>query len=45
MHIRNKKVIVVVDENDALLIYPKAKEQEIKQVTETIKKLKGQKYL
>ena len=36
---------IVVDENDALLIYPKAKEQEIKQVTETIKKLKGQKYL
>lgn len=36
---------IVVDENDALLIYPKAKEQEIKQVTETIKKLKGNKYL
>lgn len=36
---------IVVDENDALLIYPKAKEQEIKQVTETIKKLKGLKYL
>ncbi len=36
---------IVVDEDDALLIYPKAKEQEIKQVTETIKKLKGQKYL
>ena len=36
---------IVVDENDALLIYPKAKEQEIKQVTETIKKLKGESYL
>lgn len=36
---------IVVDENDALLIYPKAKEQEIKQVTATIKKLKGLKYL
>ncbi len=36
---------IVVDENDALLIYPKSKEQEIKQVTETIKKLKGNKYL
>ena len=36
---------IIVDEDDALLIYPKAKEQEIKQVTETIKKLKGLKYL
>jgi mannose-1-phosphate guanylyltransferase len=36
---------IVVDETDALIIYPKAKEQEIKQVTATIKKLKGLKYL
>ena len=36
---------IVVDENNALLVYPKSKEQEIKQVTEAIKKLKGEKYL
>lgn len=36
---------IVVDENDALLIYPKSKEQEIKQVTTAIKQLKGEKYL
>ncbi len=43
--LRGLEDYIVVDENDALLIYPKAKEQEIKQVTETIKKLKGQGYL
>ncbi len=36
---------IIVDENNVLLIYPKAKEQEIKQVTEIIKKLKGAAYL
>jgi mannose-1-phosphate guanylyltransferase len=36
---------IVVDENDALLIYPKSKEQEIKQVTEAVKKFKGNAYL
>ncbi len=43
--LRGLKDYIVVDENDALLIYPKAEEQEIKQVTQTIKKLKGQGYL
>ena len=36
---------IVVDENNALLIYPKSKEQEIKQVTEAVKKFKGNDYL
>jgi mannose-1-phosphate guanylyltransferase len=36
---------IVIDENNILLIYPKDKEQEIKQVTTTIKKLKGSQYL
>lgn len=36
---------IVVDEDGALLIYPKSKEQEIKQVTTAIKQLKGEKYL
>jgi mannose-1-phosphate guanylyltransferase len=36
---------IVVDENEALLIYPKSKEQEIKQVTEAVKRLKGSQYL
>ena len=43
--LRGLEDYIVVDENDALLIYPKSKEQEIKQVTETIKKLKGKAYL
>lgn len=36
---------IVVDEDDTLLIYPKSKEQEIKQVTTAIKQLKGEGYL
>ena len=36
---------IVVDENGALLIYPKSKEQEIKQVTEAVKKFKGSQHL
>ena len=36
---------IIVDENDALLIYPKSKEQEIRQVTEVVKQLKGIQYL
>ncbi len=36
---------IVVDEGDTLLIYPKSKEQEIKQVTAAIKQLKGEEYL
>ncbi|MEY3195125.1 MAG: hypothetical protein RIQ78_1222, partial [Bacteroidota bacterium] len=36
---------IVVDENDVLLIYPKSKEQEIKQVTAIVKEKTGEKYL
>jgi mannose-1-phosphate guanylyltransferase len=36
---------IVVDDGNALLIYPKAKEQEIKQVTETLKKTGKKTYL
>lgn len=36
---------IVVDEGDVLLIYPKSKEQDIKQVTEKIKKKYGAGYL
>lgn len=36
---------IIVDEGDVLLIYPKAKEQEIKQVTALVKEKTGEKYL
>ena len=36
---------IVVDDGNALLIYPKSKEQEIKQVTETLKKIGKKNYL
>ncbi|MBL7816372.1 MAG: mannose-1-phosphate guanylyltransferase [Saprospiraceae bacterium] len=36
---------IVVDENNTLLIFPKSKEQEIKLVTEAVKKWKGSDYL
>jgi mannose-1-phosphate guanylyltransferase len=36
---------IIVDEGDVLLIYPKAKEQEIKQVTALVKDKTGDKYL
>jgi len=36
---------IVVDEPDALLIYPKNKEQEIKNVTESVKQRFGDRYL
>lgn len=36
---------IVVDEGDVLLIYPKSKEQEIKQVTAIVKEKSGMKYL
>ncbi|MBK8557593.1 MAG: mannose-1-phosphate guanylyltransferase [Lewinellaceae bacterium] len=36
---------IIVDETDALLIYPKSKEQEIKQVTGKVKEQFGDKYL
>lgn len=43
--IRGLNNFIVVDEPDALMIYPKDKEQEIKQVTEKIKKELGESYL
>ncbi|MBL7828637.1 MAG: mannose-1-phosphate guanylyltransferase [Saprospiraceae bacterium] len=36
---------IIVDESDVLLIYPKSKEQEIKQVTALVKKETGDQYL
>ena len=36
---------IVVDTPDALLIYPKSKEQEVKQVTALVKKRSGEKHL
>ena len=36
---------IVIDEEDALLIFPKGKEQEIKQVTTHLKEMKNDKYL
>jgi mannose-1-phosphate guanylyltransferase len=36
---------IIVDEGDVLLIYPKSKEQEIKQVTALVKKETGEAYL
>lgn len=36
---------IVVDEGDALLVYPKSKEQEIKQVTAIVKEKFGETYL
>ena len=36
---------IIVDEDDVLLIYPKAKEQEIKQVTAIVKEKTGEKYI
>lgn len=36
---------IVVDEGDVLLVYPKSKEQEIKQVTALVKKETGDKFL
>jgi mannose-1-phosphate guanylyltransferase len=36
---------IIVDEGDVLLIYPKSKEQDIKKVTEYIKREKGTHYL
>ncbi len=36
---------IIVDEDDVLLIFPKAKEQEIKQITGLIKEKKGEKFV
>jgi mannose-1-phosphate guanylyltransferase len=43
--IRGLDDFIVVDDGNALLIYPKSKEQEIKQVTETLKKTGKKMYL
>ncbi len=36
---------IIVDEGDVLLVYPKAKEQEIKQLTAIVKERTGEKYI
>ncbi len=36
---------IIVDEEDVLLIYPKSKEQEIKELTKTVKKQFGDRFL
>jgi mannose-1-phosphate guanylyltransferase len=43
--IRGLQNYMVIDEGDVLLIYPKDKEQEIKQVTADVKKTFGERYL
>lgn len=43
--IRGLQDFIVVDEPDALLIFPKSREQEIKQITEKLKELGLEKYL
>lgn len=43
--IRDLQDYIVVDEGDILLIYPKSKEQEIRQVTEEIRKRFGPEYI
>lgn len=43
--IRGLNDFFVIDEGDVLLIYPKSKEQEIKEETEAIKKIFGEKHL
>ena len=43
--IKGLKDYIVVDEDDILLIYPKSSEQEIKGITQQIKKEKGDRYL
>ncbi len=43
--LRGLENFIVVDDGNALMIYPKSKEQEIKQVTETLKKTGKKGYL
>ncbi|MEL6864220.1 MAG: mannose-1-phosphate guanylyltransferase [Bacteroidota bacterium] len=43
--IKDLEDYIVVDEEDVLLIYPKSKEQEIKQLTQKIKATSGDTYL
>lgn len=45
MVIKDLKDYIIVDEGDALLIYPKSKEQEIKQVTAVVRERYGELYL
>lgn len=43
--IKGLKDFIIVDEEDVLLIYPKSDEQQIKAITKTIGKEKGESYL
>jgi mannose-1-phosphate guanylyltransferase len=43
--LRDMSDFIVTDEGDVLLIYPKSKEQEIKQVTAEVRKRFGEKFL
>ena len=45
MVLRGLDDFIVIDEGDVLMIYPKSKEQEIKELTERIKNETGDKYL
>ena len=45
MVLKDLKDYIVVDEGDALLVYPKSKEQEIKQVTAIVRERYGELYL
>ncbi len=42
--LRGVEDMIIVDDDNVLLIYPKSKEQEIKQVNELVKKTKGIQY-
>jgi mannose-1-phosphate guanylyltransferase len=43
--LKDLKDYIIVDEGDALLVYPKSKEQEIKQVTSVVRERYGELYL
>lgn len=43
--LKDLKDYIIVDEEDVLLIYPKSKEQEIKAITQEIKREKGERFL
>ncbi len=43
--LRGLEGYIVVDEGDVLMIYPKSKEQEIKNVTKSVKENTGDRYL
>ena len=42
--LRGVEDLIIVDDDNVLLIYPKSKEQDIKQVNEKVKKTKGTQY-